>query len=324
MKYIILLVFVCIGCGVSFAWDCESYKHTYGRLSVQANICHQIGSDENGVYVEFKCTGVKNKKLYLDIDNGEGCCSEYGCSSCNGDYERDRTKVYVTADKTNYKALCWAKREQKEKYVWAWVGVEVLDIQYDNVVTVDGVITNYCTGDKIIGASIALHDTTAHKSTKTISDLNGYYARSVFAPFRLNLKATKQGYVDYDGWSDLWVMDKTINVVLKPEGGCPITEEETVCATDVKECPDGSFVKRNKNNNCQFKECPKEIIIINDTLVINDSIDTPIILPKSESYIGAFFYTIWNWLTKIFGEFGTTSFVSDSDVVYKKGGGSNE
>ncbi len=37
--------------------------------------------------------------------------------------------------------------------------------------------------------------------------------------------------------------------------GC--VEEETVfCTADVKECPDGTFVSRNPENNCEFYECP--------------------------------------------------------------------
>ena len=32
--------------------------------------------------------------------------------------------------------------------------------------------------------------------------------------------------------------------------------EPVYCATDVQECPDGSFVGRNSNNNCEFFACP--------------------------------------------------------------------
>ena len=35
--------------------------------------------------------------------------------------------------------------------------------------------------------------------------------------------------------------------------------EEVVCATDVKECWDGSFVSRNVDNNCEFDSCPPEL-----------------------------------------------------------------
>ncbi len=35
----------------------------------------------------------------------------------------------------------------------------------------------------------------------------------------------------------------------KPTGG-------DVCTQDAQECPDGSFVGRNANNNCEFYDCP--------------------------------------------------------------------
>ncbi len=34
--------------------------------------------------------------------------------------------------------------------------------------------------------------------------------------------------------------------------------EEVVCATDVKECWDGSYVSRNPDNNCEFDSCPEQ------------------------------------------------------------------
>ena len=40
----------------------------------------------------------------------------------------------------------------------------------------------------------------------------------------------------------------------------PITiRPRPVCTADMKECPDGSFVGRDSNNNCQFKPCPISI-----------------------------------------------------------------
>lgn len=35
----------------------------------------------------------------------------------------------------------------------------------------------------------------------------------------------------------------------------PSSEEMKICTMDVKECPDGSFVSRDPENNCKFKEC---------------------------------------------------------------------
>lgn len=34
-----------------------------------------------------------------------------------------------------------------------------------------------------------------------------------------------------------------------------IIENQILCTADVFECPDGSFVSRDSNNNCEFKEC---------------------------------------------------------------------
>jgi len=33
-------------------------------------------------------------------------------------------------------------------------------------------------------------------------------------------------------------------------------EEEIVCTADAKECPDGSYVGRNPDLNCEFNPCP--------------------------------------------------------------------
>ncbi len=33
---------------------------------------------------------------------------------------------------------------------------------------------------------------------------------------------------------------------------------DVVCALDAKLCPDGTYVARDPNNNCEFKPCPSE------------------------------------------------------------------
>ena len=38
-------------------------------------------------------------------------------------------------------------------------------------------------------------------------------------------------------------------------GGCTWTEQ-VVCATDILECWDGSFLSRDPDNDCEFDECP--------------------------------------------------------------------
>lgn len=42
--------------------------------------------------------------------------------------------------------------------------------------------------------------------------------------------------------------------------GCTTTKgkEPILCPADAKACPDGSFVGRDPNNNCEFKLCPPE------------------------------------------------------------------
>jgi hypothetical protein len=37
-----------------------------------------------------------------------------------------------------------------------------------------------------------------------------------------------------------------------------ISPEELVCAQDVKECADGTYVSRDIKNKCRFKQCPKD------------------------------------------------------------------
>jgi hypothetical protein len=35
----------------------------------------------------------------------------------------------------------------------------------------------------------------------------------------------------------------------------PMVDDGTVCATDVKPCPDGTYVSRNPANGCAFDAC---------------------------------------------------------------------
>lgn len=45
-------------------------------------------------------------------------------------------------------------------------------------------------------------------------------------------------------------------IILTSLGGCKNNAPATACTADVKECPDGSFVARDPERNCEFKECP--------------------------------------------------------------------
>jgi len=36
----------------------------------------------------------------------------------------------------------------------------------------------------------------------------------------------------------------------------PMPDDPIVCAADVKQCPDGSYVSRNPANGCAFDACP--------------------------------------------------------------------
>jgi hypothetical protein len=36
----------------------------------------------------------------------------------------------------------------------------------------------------------------------------------------------------------------------------PLPDDPVVCATDVRQCADGSFVSRNPDNGCAFDACP--------------------------------------------------------------------
>lgn len=40
------------------------------------------------------------------------------------------------------------------------------------------------------------------------------------------------------------------------QGCVKATTNPTVCTQEAKQCPDGSYVTRDSNNNCQFKDCP--------------------------------------------------------------------
>ena len=42
------------------------------------------------------------------------------------------------------------------------------------------------------------------------------------------------------------------------EGNESNESEEIFCTMDAKECPDGSFVGRDPENNCEFNPCPGE------------------------------------------------------------------
>ncbi|HIH17600.1 MAG TPA: hypothetical protein HA282_05275 [Nanoarchaeota archaeon] len=41
-------------------------------------------------------------------------------------------------------------------------------------------------------------------------------------------------------------------------GGKTFVEEAKVCTADAKQCPDGSYVSRDANNNCEFFTCPEK------------------------------------------------------------------
>lgn len=79
----------------------------------------------------------------------------------------------------------------------------------------------------------------------------------------------------------------------QPEQNAPQEEEPVVCAADVKECPDGSFVSRNPEDDCNFFDCPEiqtpaEIVAIQqdvekiDSVEYLDSSTTSIVLIKGD------------------------------------------
>ncbi|MFT4304126.1 MAG: hypothetical protein ACMXYG_06165 [Candidatus Woesearchaeota archaeon] len=45
------------------------------------------------------------------------------------------------------------------------------------------------------------------------------------------------------------------------------SDDIVFCAQDVKECPDGSFVARNPDDNCNFFECPESEIILDSAII---------------------------------------------------------
>lgn len=45
------------------------------------------------------------------------------------------------------------------------------------------------------------------------------------------------------------------------------TEDKVLCAQDVKECPDGSFVGRDATNSCQFSKCPEQALSLDPKIV---------------------------------------------------------
>ncbi len=53
--------------------------------------------------------------------------------------------------------------------------------------------------------------------------------------------------------SGSWSWDKEIN---ECSFICDLSQEIQLCTSDVKECPDGSFVGRDGMNKCEFRVCP--------------------------------------------------------------------
>ena len=49
---------------------------------------------------------------------------------------------------------------------------------------------------------------------------------------------------------------------LKEEVEKELPSEEKFCTQEAKECPDGNFVGRDPDNNCQFRPCPGENNIV--------------------------------------------------------------
>jgi hypothetical protein len=47
-------------------------------------------------------------------------------------------------------------------------------------------------------------------------------------------------------------------IALKPYPDCSMFQNQTICTMDVKQCSDGSYVGRDPNRNCLFKDCPSE------------------------------------------------------------------
>lgn len=43
---------------------------------------------------------------------------------------------------------------------------------------------------------------------------------------------------------------------MPPANNQPATREQVFCPQDVRQCPDGSWVGRDPDNNCRFRPCP--------------------------------------------------------------------
>lgn len=330
MKKIIFLLMFCLFVGLVYAWDCEHYSHSQNGLSVQSNICGQVGADNGGVFVEFKCTGVRNKKLYLNINDGNGCCSQYGCASCNGDYSGDREKVYLTPGQTEYKALCWSKREKKatkyedEKYVWAWVSMTMNNLEYMSLGLLEGHVFDSCNNEVLGGATVTIEGMRDYPKKSVSTDMTGYYSFNVPVEKNYGMVVSKSGYIDYSKTYTEWVWvgsnGREFDVYLDSKSGCYEEPEDVMCASDVKMCADGSYVSRNPSKNCEFSSCP--ILDDSETPIYDDPGTIPSPQPdKVGSWIESFFMTILNFLKGIFG-FETASLVDiDYDYEYKSGGG---
>jgi hypothetical protein len=48
------------------------------------------------------------------------------------------------------------------------------------------------------------------------------------------------------------IENNNLNSTLSSDG----SDEMKVCIADVKQCPDGSFVSRDPDKNCEFRQCP--------------------------------------------------------------------
>ena len=59
-------------------------------------------------------------------------------------------------------------------------------------------------------------------------------------------------------WDDLFLNDMSTTMTIIPG---------IACTMDAKMCPDGTYVGRDFNNNCEWKECPHGLATI-DIIVI--------------------------------------------------------
>jgi hypothetical protein len=46
-------------------------------------------------------------------------------------------------------------------------------------------------------------------------------------------------------------------MLLSTAAGCTPTARQVACTMEAKACPDGSYVGRNPEKNCEFNTCPK-------------------------------------------------------------------